>query len=126
MTALQDTLPSGPAESQNPRPAPKGRPPKGYIWSGDDYVHHETLVPFSRPEHEALMKEVWRQMRLHRYSVDAQGFRTKSVKDQAKSRLAAGAKPRRRKLQNTTLPRSQPEEVNRCSDKSFNDNDIRK
>ncbi len=104
------------AAPQTPRP--KGRPPTGYVWGGDGYVHHDTLLPFSREEHEALMKEVWREMRLQRYRVDARGYRTKRVQDQAKSRLAAGAKPRRRKLQNTLLPRSQPEDVNRCSDKS--------
>ena len=108
-----------PDEAAAPQaPRPKGRPPTGYIWGGDRYVHRDTLLPFSREEHEALMKEVWREMQLQRYSEDARGCRTKRVHDQAMSRLAAGAKPRRRKLQNATLARSQPEEVNRCSDKS--------
>ena len=118
MAVLQESLPSVAAESQDSRPAPKGRPPKGYIWCGDGYVHRDSLVPFSRAEHEALMKEAWRQMRLHRYSVDARGFRTKRVQEQANARLAAGAKPRRRRLQNGALPRSPVQEVNRCSDKS--------
>ena len=104
------------AAPQTPRP--KGRPPTNYVWGGDRYVHRDTLLPFSREEHEALMKEVWREMRLQRYRVDARGYPTKRVHEPHETRLAAGAKPRRRKLQNTLLPRSQPEEVNRCSDKS--------
>ena len=41
------------AAPQTPRP--KGRPPTGYVWGGDGYVHHDTLLPFSREEHEALI-----------------------------------------------------------------------
>ena len=76
--------------SQTPRPAPRGRPPKGYIWSGDRYVHHESLVPYSHDEHEAAMLHVWRQMRLLRYQEDVRGFRTKRIEAQANARIARG------------------------------------
>ena len=116
MALLQESLSSEIAVPERSRP--KGRPPAGYVWGGDGYVHHDTLSHFSRAEHEALMKGLWRKLRLQRYRVDARGCRTKRVQDQAKSRLAAGAEPRRRKLQDTTLLRSQPEGINRCSEKS--------
>ena len=95
-----------------PRPAPRGRPPKGYIWCGDRYVHHETLVPYSHDAHEAVMFDVWRQMRLSRYHQNVRSFRTKRIESQAKARIAKGIKPRRQKLRNATLARSPVEEVN--------------
>ena len=98
--------------SQMPRPAPRGRPPKGYIWSGDGYVHQESLAPYAREEHEIRMLDVWRQMRLLRYQEDVRGFRTRRVEAQASARVRKGRKPRRQKLKNATLARSSADEVN--------------
>ena len=95
-----------------PRPAPRGRPPKGYIWCGHGYVHHESFVPYSHDAHEAVMLDVWRQMRLLRYYRNVRSFRTKRIESQAKARIAKGIKPRRQKLKNATLARSPVEEVN--------------
>ena len=95
-----------------PRPAPRGRPPKGYMWCGDGYLHHELLVPYSRDAHEAVMLEDWREMRMLRYHQNVRNFRTKRIESQAKARIAKGIKPRRQKLRNATLARSPVEEVN--------------
>ena len=89
--------------SQMPRPAPRGRPPKGYIWSGDGYVHQESLAPYARGEHEKKMLDVWRQMRMLRYQKDVRGFRRKRVEALARARRRNGCKPRRPKLKNATL-----------------------
>ena len=97
---------------QMPRRAPRGRPPKGYIWCGDRYVHHESLVPYSHDEHEKAMLGVWQQMRLQRYQEDVRGFRTKRVEAQASARVRKGRKPRRQKLKNATFARSSADEVN--------------
>ena len=91
--------------SQMPRLAPRGRPPKGYIWSDDGYVHQESLAPYAREEHENVMLDVWRQMRLLRYQEDVRGFRTKRVEALAKARIRKGCKPRRPKLKNATFAR---------------------
>ena len=128
MVSLQETLPSSATEPfrvqgtvsrsfvspvfEMPRPAPRGRPPKGYIWCGDRYVHHESFVPYSHDAHEAVMLDVWRQMRLLRYHENVRSFRTKRIESQAKARIANGIKPRRQKLKNATLARSPVEEVN--------------
>ena len=98
--------------------APKGRPPKGHIWCGDRYVHRELLVQYSREEHEAVMLDLWRQMRLQRYKENVRGFRTRRIETQAKARIAKGIKPRRQKLKNATLVRSPGEEVNGGTDKT--------
>ena len=98
--------------AQTPRPAPRGRPPKGYIWSGDRYVHHESLVPYSHDEHEKAMLGVWRQMRLQRYQEDVRGFRTRRVEAQASARVRKGRKPRRQNLKNAIFARSSADEVN--------------
>ena len=97
---------------QMPRRAPRGRPPKGYIWCGDRYVHHESLVPYSHDEHEKAMLGVWRQMRLQRYQEDVRGCRTRRVEAQASARVRKGRKPRRQKLKNATFARSSADEVN--------------
>ena len=75
------------------------------------------MAPYFREEHEALMLDLWRQMRLVRYHEDARGFRTRRIETQAKARIAKGIKPRRPKLKNTTLARSPAEEVNGGTDK---------
>ena len=75
------------------------------------------MAPYSREEHEALMLDLWRHMRLLRYREDARGFRTRRIDAQAKARIAKGIKPRRQKLKNTTLARSTLEEVNGGTDK---------
>ena len=103
--------------AQTPRPAPRGRPPKGYIWSGDRYVHHESLVPYSHDEHEAAMLHVWRQMRLLRYQENVRELRSRRIEAQANARIARGVKPRRPKLKNSTLARSSAEELNGGTDK---------
>ena len=103
--------------SQTQRPAPRGRPPKGYIWCGDGYVHRSSLAPYSREEHEALMLDLWRHMWLLRYRADARGFRTRRIETQAKAHIAKGIKPRRPKLKNTTLAPSPAEEVTGGTDK---------
>ena len=118
MAPLQESYPCEDAAPQTPRPAPRGRPPRGYVWSGHGYIHRDSLAPFSHTEHEASMKEAWRELRLLRHREDVRGFRTKRVEDQAKSRLAAGAKPRSKKLKNAILVRSPVHEVNRCTGKS--------
>ncbi len=118
MAVSQEELPSGSAESQDRRPAPKGRPPKGYIWCGDGYVHHDSLAPYSHAEHEAIMLEQWRQARLQRYREDIRGFRTRRIETQAQARIAKGVKPRRKKLKNATLVRSEGQEANGDTDKS--------
>ena len=97
---------------QMPRRAPRGRPPKGYIWCSDRYVHHESLVPYSHDEHEKAMLGVWRQMRLQRYQEDVRGCRTRRVEAQASARVRKGRKPRRQKLKNATFARSSADEVN--------------
>ena len=108
-----------PAElaSQMPRPAPRGRPPKGYIWSGGGYVHQESLAPYAREEHEKRMLDVWRQMRLLRYQEDVRGFRTKRVEALAMARIRNGCKPRRPKLKNATFARSAAWAENQGTDK---------
>ena len=103
--------------AKTPRPAPRGRPPKGYIWSGDRYVHHESLVPYSHDEHEAAMLHVWRQMRMLRYQKNVREFRTRRIEAQASARIARGVRPRRPKLKNSTLARSSAEEPNGGTDK---------
>ncbi len=112
---------SGPV-SQMPRAPPKGRPPKGYIWCGSVYVHRDSLLPYSHEEHRALMLDLWRRMRLDRYREDVHGFRTRRIETQAKTRIAKGMRPRRKKLQNSTLVpqvvRSEGREVNGDTDKS--------
>ena len=45
------------ADAAPQTPRPKGRPPTGYAWRGDCYVHQDTLLPFSRQEHL-----IWRPM----------------------------------------------------------------
>ena len=102
---------------QMPRRAPRGRPPKGYIWCGDRYVHHESLVPYSHDEHEKAMLGVWWQMRLQRYQEDVRGFRTMRIEAQANARIARGVKPRRPKLENSTLARASAEELDGGTDK---------
>ena len=97
---------------QMQRPAPRGRPPKEYIWCGIGYVHRNSLAPFSRDEHEAVMMDRWREMRLQRYREDTRGFRTRRLETQAQARIAKGIKPRRPKNKNSTLARSPAEEVN--------------
>ena len=68
------------------------------------------------------MLEVWNQMRLQRYKEDVRGFRTKRIETQTQARIAKGVKPRRKKLQNSTLVpqqvRSEGREVNGDTDKS--------
>ena len=118
MAVLQERLLSGAAESQDRRPVPKGRPPKGYIWCEDGYVHHDSLVPYSRAEHEAVMLELWRQARVQRYREDVRGFRTRRIETQAKTRIAKGIKPHRQKLKNTTLVRSEGQEAKDDTHKS--------
>ncbi len=82
---------------------PRGRPPKGYIWSGACYVHRDSLEPFERVGHEAAPKEIWRQARIARYAADKRGIRTKHRDALARSRRSKGAQPRRKKLENATL-----------------------
>ena len=103
--------------SPMPGPAPRGRPPKGYIWSGDGYVHQESLAPYAREEHEKRMLDVWRQMRLLRYREDVRGFRTKRLEALAKARIRKGRKPRRQKLKNATFARSAGRGENGGTDK---------
>ena len=81
-------------------------------------MHHDSLVPYSRAEHEAVMLELWRQARLQRYREDVRGFRTRRIETQAKTRTSKGMKPRRRRLKNATLVRSEGRQVNNDTDKS--------
>ena len=99
-------------------PRPKGRPPTGYFWCGNGYVHQDSQAPYLRDEHEAMMLEVWNQMRLQRYRDDVRGFRTKRIQTQAQARSAKGIRPRRKKLKNAKLMRSLGQEVNGGTDKS--------
>ena len=102
---------------QMQRPAPRGRPPKEYIWCGIGYVHRNSLAPFSREEHEVVMLNRWREIRLQRYREDARGFRTRRILAQSQARIAKGIKPRRQKLKNMTLARSAAEEIKGGTDK---------
>ena len=115
MDALQDSIPCEAAAAQSPRP--KGRPPRKYVWRDGRYVHAETQAPYRRDEHEAMMLELWHEMRLKRYKEDVRGFRTKRIETQAQARIAKGVKPRRKKLKNATLVRSSTDEVNDGTDK---------
>ena len=110
MAALQEGLPCEAAAPETPRP--KGRPPTGYVWCDGRYVHEDSQAPYRRDEHEALMLEVWNQMRLQRYKEDVRGFRTRRVEAQASARVRKGRKPRRQKLKNATFARSSADEVN--------------
>ena len=85
-------------------PAPRGRPPLGYVWLEGRCVHPESLAPFSRAEHTAMLAEIWRQSRLRRYRQDENGIRTIHREALARSRRLRGAKPRRMKLSNSLLP----------------------
>ena len=116
MTALQERLPCETAALQTPRP--KGRPPTGYVWCEGRYVHEDSQTPYRRDEHEAMMLELWNQMRLQRYKEDVRGFRSKRIVTQAQARIAKGVKPRRKKLENATLVRSPGQKVNGGTDKS--------
>ena len=101
---MQESLPREAVAPQTPRP--KGRPPTGYVWCDGRYVHEDSQAPYRRDEHEALMLEVWNQMRLQRYKEDVRGFRSKRIVTQAQACIAKGVKPRRKKLKNATLVRS--------------------
>ena len=81
-------------------------------------MHLDSRVPYSREEHEAMMLEIWHQMRLQRYKEDVRSFRTRRIQTQAQARIAKGMKPRRKKLKNATLVRSSRGEVNGGTDKS--------
>ena len=116
MAALQESPPCEAAAPQTPRP--KGRPPTGYVWSDGRYVREESRAPYRRNEHEAMMLELWNQMRLQRYKEDVRGFRTKRIETQMQARIAKGVKPRRKKLKNATLVRSPGQKVNGGTDKS--------
>ena len=116
MAALQENLPGEAVAPQTPRPT--GRPPTGYVWCDGRYVHEDSQAPYRRDEHEALMLEVWNQMRLQRYKEDVRGFRSKRIVTQAQARIAKGVKPRRKKLKNATLVRSPGQTVNGGTDKS--------
>ncbi len=104
-------------------PRPKGRPPTGYVWCGGKYVHEDSQSPYVRDEHEAMMLRLWNQMRLQRYRDDVRGFRTRRIETQARTRIAKGVKPRRKKIKNATLVRSPGQEVNGGTDKSFNEHE---
>ncbi len=120
MSVQSGVMPNG--DMMEPvRPAPKGRPPKGHVWEGFGYVHRESLKPYSREEHAAILAELWRQARLLRYSRDERGFRTKRRTALERARRAKGAKPRRKRLANSTLTdaRSDPEELKGDTDKSI-------
>ena len=109
------------AELQVPEKAvarPKGRPPTGYVWCGCKYVHEDSQSPYVRDEHEAMMLQLWNQMRLQRYRDDVRGFRTRRIETQALARIAKGVRPRRKKHKNATLVRSPVQEVNSATDKS--------
>ena len=110
MAALQEGLPCEAAAPQTLRP--KGRPPTGYVWCNGRYVHEDSQAPYRRDEHEAMMLELWNQMRLQRYKEDVRGFRSKRIENQAQARIAKGVKPRRKKLKNGTLLRSPGQQVN--------------
>ena len=116
MAALQESQPREAAAPQTPRP--KGRPPTGYVWCDSKYVHEDSQTPYRRDEHEAMMLELWNQMRLQRYKEDVRGFRTKRIETQLQARIAKGVKPRRKKLKNATLVRSPGQKVNGGTDKS--------
>ena len=90
-------------EPEASQPPPRGRPPLGYVWSGDRYVHPESRAPFSREEHLAAQEEMWRQRRLLRYSADENGVRTRHREALSRNRRQRGAKPRRKKLPNSLL-----------------------
>ena len=95
-----------------PPKRPRGRPPARCIWVDGRYVHEDSQAPYRRDEHEAMMLELWNQMRLQRYKEDARGFRSKRIETQAQARIAKGVKPRRKKLKNATLLRSPGQQVN--------------
>ena len=76
------------------------------------------MAPYSREEHEALMLDLWRHMRLLRYREDARGFRSKRIETQAQARIAKGVRPRHKKLKNATLVRSPGKKVNGGTDES--------
>ena len=100
---MQESLPREVVAPQTPRP--KGRPPTGYVWCDGRYVHEDSQAPYRRDEGEAMMLELWNQMRLQRYKQNVRGFRTRRIEAQANARIARGVKPRRPKLKNSTLVR---------------------
>ena len=81
-------------------------------------MHEDSQAPYVRDEHEAMMLEVWHQMRMQRYRDDVRGFRTRRTETQAQARIAKGIRPRRKKLKNATLVRSPGQKVNGGTDKS--------
>ena len=83
--------------------APRGRPPKGHIWKDGNFVHAESLRVFAREDHEAALKDIWRQGRKDKYAANLNGRRDQNIAKLAEKRRMRGAKPRRKQLPNTVL-----------------------
>ena len=84
-------------------PAPRGRPPKGHFWKDGTFVEAESLRVYAREEHEALLKETWRQAKREKYAANLDGRRDRNLARLAEKRRQKGAKPRRKRLPNTVL-----------------------
>ena len=97
-------------------PAPRGRPPKGHFWKDGTFVQAESLRAYAREEHEARLRELWRQARQDKYAANIDGCRDKHLARLAERRRLKGAKPRTKKLANSVL-RSETHEIKQSSDK---------
>ena len=104
--------------------APRGRPPKGHVWKDGNFVHMESQRVFAREDHEAALKDIWRQRRKDKYAANLNGRRDQHVARLADKRRMKGARPRRKKLPNTVL-RPDARDVEGSSDKTTDNNDNR-
>ena len=97
-------------------PAPRGRPPKGHFWKDGTFVEAESLRVYAREEHEALLKETWRQARKLKYAANLDGRRDQHIARLAEKRRMKGAKQRSNQLPNSVL-RSEPRDIKQTADK---------
>ena len=104
--------------------APRGRPPKGHVWKDGNFVHMESQRVFAREDHEAALKDIWRQRRKDKYAANLNGRRDQHVARLADKRRMKGARPRRKKLPNTVL-RPDARDIEGSSDKTTDNNDNR-
>ncbi len=101
----------------DPDKPPRGRPPKGYAWRDGGFVQVETLLAFVQEEHDALLREIWRRARIEKYAANLDGRRDRNKAKLAAKRRLRGAKPRRHRLPNSALVRSEGREAKGSTDK---------